>query len=115
MRVSPEVEIAFSLATREAQRRRHEFVTVEHLLYALLFDEETAQILRHAGADTGGLKKKLEKFLDDEIPAMPEETSPSLSILIAVNLAVRGCQRRSLPSTSSLRWSECCGDMRFVM
>src|SRR5882724_5654408 len=80
MRVSPEVEIAFSLATREAQRRRHEFVTVEHLLYALLFDEETAQILRHAGAETGGLKKKLEKFLDEEIPAMPEETSPSLSL-----------------------------------
>ncbi len=80
MQVSPEVEIAFSLATREAAKRRHEFVTVEHLLYALLFDEETAQILRHAGAETGALKKKLEKFLDDEIPAMPEETSPSLSL-----------------------------------
>ncbi len=64
MRVSPEVEIAFSLATREAARRRHEFVTVEHLLYALLFDEETAQILRHAGSDTASLKKKLERFLD---------------------------------------------------
>src|ERR1700760_609616 len=78
MRVSPEVEIAFSLATREAHR--HEFVTVEHLLYALLFDEETAQILRHAGADTSSLKKKLEKFLDEEIPALPDETSPSLSL-----------------------------------
>ena len=41
MRVSPEVEIAFALAQREAARRRHEYVTVEHLLYALLFDEET--------------------------------------------------------------------------
>src|SRR5215831_16924015 len=80
MRVSPEVEIAFSLATREAARRHHEFVTVEHLLYALLFDEETAQILRHAGGDTQALKKKLEKFLDDEIPALSEETSPSLSL-----------------------------------
>ena len=82
MRVSPEVEIAFSLATREAARRRHEFVTVEHLLYALLFDEETAQIVRHSGGDTTALKKKLEGFLDAEITALPEgaDTSPSLSL-----------------------------------
>jgi ATP-dependent Clp protease ATP-binding subunit ClpA len=82
MRVSPEVEIAFSLATREAQRRRHEFVTVEHLLYALLFDEETAQIIRHSGGDTAALKKKLEKFLDDDLPALPDaaEAAPTLSL-----------------------------------
>ncbi|XYH92493.1 ATP-dependent Clp protease ATP-binding subunit ClpA [Sorangium sp. So ce1128] len=82
MRISPEVEIAFSLATREASRRRHEFVTIEHLLYALLFDEETAEVLRHAGGDTPLLKKKLERFLDEEIEALPEEadTSPTLSL-----------------------------------
>jgi ATP-dependent Clp protease ATP-binding subunit ClpA len=82
MRVSPEVEIAFSLATREAARRRHEFVTVEHLLYALLFDEETAQIVRHSGGDTQALKKKLESFLDDEVAPLPNDTesSPSLSL-----------------------------------
>ncbi|WP_433937648.1 ATP-dependent Clp protease ATP-binding subunit ClpA [Sorangium cellulosum] len=82
MRISPEVEIAFSLATREASRRRHEFVTIEHLLYALLFDEETAEVLRHAGGDTPLLKKKLERFLDDEIEALPEDsdTSPTLSL-----------------------------------
>src|SRR3954468_12913794 len=82
MRVSPEVEIAFSLATREAARRRHEFVTVEHLLYALLFDEETAQILRHAGSDTPALKKKLERFLDKDLPVLPDtaEISPTPSL-----------------------------------
>jgi ATP-dependent Clp protease ATP-binding subunit ClpA len=82
MRVSPEVEIAFSLATREAARRRHEFVTVEHLLYALLFDEETAQILRHAGSDTTALKKKLERFLDHDVTPLPEsaDSSPTPSL-----------------------------------
>src|SRR3954471_2219278 len=82
MRVSPEVEIAFSLATREAARRRHEFVTVEHLLYALLFDDETAQILRHAGTDTPALKKKLEKFLDSDVMPLPDatEVSPTPSL-----------------------------------
>ena len=82
MRISPEVEIAFSLATREAARRAHEFVTVEHLLYALLFDEETAEVIRHAGGDTSALKKKLEKFLDEEIEKLPdeEESTPTLSL-----------------------------------
>ena len=82
MRVSPEVEIAFSLATREAQRRRHEFVTVEHLLYALLFDDETAQILRHAGGDASALKKRIERFLEAELPPLPDDsdTSPTLSL-----------------------------------
>jgi ATP-dependent Clp protease ATP-binding subunit ClpA len=83
MRVSPEVEIAFALAQREAARRRHEFVTVEHLLYALLFDEETAGIVRHAGGDPAALKKRLEKFLDDEVQAVPEDADaqfPSTSL-----------------------------------
>jgi ATP-dependent Clp protease ATP-binding subunit ClpA len=82
MRVSPEVEIAFGLAQREAARRRHEFVTLEHLLYALLFDEETASIVRHAGGDPAKLKQRLEVFLDKEIEALPEDTEadfPSLS------------------------------------
>ena len=51
MRISPEVEIALSLAANEAARRRHEYFTLEHLLYALLFDEGTAQVVRHAGGD----------------------------------------------------------------
>ncbi|MCK6592601.1 MAG: AAA family ATPase, partial [Polyangiaceae bacterium] len=82
MRISPEVEIAFSLATREAARRRHEYVTIEHLLYALLFDEETAKVIRHAGGDAAKLKKKLEAFLEDDIEALPEhsDVSPSLSM-----------------------------------
>ena len=83
MRVSPEVEIAFALAQREAARRRHEFVTVEHLLYALLFDEETAGIVRHSGGDPAALKKKLEKYLDDEVQPLPDEADaqfPSLSL-----------------------------------
>jgi ATP-dependent Clp protease ATP-binding subunit ClpA len=84
MRVSPEVEIAFALAQREAARRRHEFVTVEHLLYALLFDDETAAIVRHAGGDPVALKRRLERYLDEEVTTVPEEASegqfPALSL-----------------------------------
>jgi ATP-dependent Clp protease ATP-binding subunit ClpA len=63
MRISPEVEIALSVATNDAARRRHEYVTIEHLLYALLLDETTANVVRHAGGDPRIIKKKLDAFL----------------------------------------------------
>jgi ATP-dependent Clp protease ATP-binding subunit ClpA len=99
MRVSPEVEIAFALAQREAARRRHEFVTVEHLLFALLFDDETSDVVRHAGGDPRALRKKLERFLDSDLPALPEDADtqfPSLSL--GFNRAV---QRAALHVQSS--------------
>jgi len=82
MRTSPEVEIAIGLATREAVARRHEYVTVEHLLYALTFDEEIARIIRKAGGQPAKLKQRLEQFLDNEIEPLPEhvDTSPQFSI-----------------------------------
>ncbi|MDC3958427.1 ATP-dependent Clp protease ATP-binding subunit ClpA [Polyangium jinanense] len=82
MKISPEVEIAFKLATHEAIRRRHEYVTVEHLLYALTFDEETANVIRKAGGDLPKLKKRLERFLEEEIEALPDhvDNEPVVSI-----------------------------------
>ena len=80
MRISPEVEVAFSLATREAAKRRHEYVTLEHLLYALLFDTETADAVRHAGGDIRKIKTRLEAYLDNEVERVDEETNPSLSL-----------------------------------
>ena len=82
MRISPEVEIALSVAANEAARRRHEYVTVEHLLYALLFDEATANVVRHAGGDPPKLKKDLEAYFDGQLEQVPEDagTSPTPSL-----------------------------------
>jgi len=80
MRISPEVEVAFSLATREAARRRHEYVTLEHLLYALLFENETADAVRHAGGDVSKLKARLVSYLDNDVERVDEDTQPSLSL-----------------------------------
>jgi ATP-dependent Clp protease ATP-binding subunit ClpA len=84
MRFSPEVEIALSVATNDAARRRHEYVTIEHLLYALLLDETTANVVRHAGGDPKALKKKLDAFLTEQIEPLAEESPmqppPSLGV-----------------------------------
>ncbi len=91
MRISPEVEIALSLAANEAARRRHEFITVEHLLYALLFDDATALIVKHAGGEVMSLKKELEKFLDEQLEQIGSESSlsPTPQPSIGVQRAIR--------------------------
>jgi len=76
-----DVQIAFSLAVREAQRRRHEFLTTEHVLYAMLFDEQGQEILRACGGDIENLRADLEIYLEQHLEAleqtdddMPEQT-----------------------------------------
>lgn len=95
MRLSPEVEIALSLATSEAARRSHEFVSVEHLLFALLFDEGIRKIVRHAGGDLEVLKTKLERFLDKEVPTVGRsmvQPTPSLGLRRVVQRALTHAQ-----------------------
>jgi ATP-dependent Clp protease ATP-binding subunit ClpA len=72
VKVSAEVEIACSLALREAQRRRHDLMTVEHLLYALLHDEATAKVVKKSGGNTDKIRSALEHLLDQEFPRVPE-------------------------------------------
>ncbi|MBV9948321.1 MAG: AAA family ATPase, partial [Myxococcales bacterium] len=92
MRISPEVEIALSVAASDAARRRHEYVTLEHLLCALLLDQTTANVVRHAGGDPAGLKKQLEKYLSEQLEPLPEDDSraptPSLGFQRAIRRAV---------------------------
>jgi ATP-dependent Clp protease ATP-binding subunit ClpA len=89
MRISPEVEIALSLAANEAARRRHEYVTLEHLLYALLFDEQTALVVRHAGGDPAVVKKELEQFLTEQLDSVPEDAFTTPTASLGVQRAIR--------------------------
>jgi ATP-dependent Clp protease ATP-binding subunit ClpA len=72
MRISRELEISLALAVTEAQRRRHEFLCIEHLLYALLHDGEVAEIIRHCGGDVAALKGELERFFTEKMERLPE-------------------------------------------
>ncbi len=71
MKVSAEVEIACSLAQSEAARRRHDLITVEHLLYALLHDDATARVVRGAGGNVDRLKKEIDRLLESELAKVP--------------------------------------------
>ncbi len=72
MRISRELEITITLAINEARRRRHAFLSIEHLLYALLHDEDVPEIVRHCGGNAASLKRDLERFFDQELETLPE-------------------------------------------
>ncbi|HEX8494438.1 MAG TPA: ATP-dependent Clp protease ATP-binding subunit ClpA [Pyrinomonadaceae bacterium] len=65
--ITRELQITLSAAVNEAIRRRHEYVTLEHLLYALLQDATASRVIQHCGGDTETLKRELEKFLDENL------------------------------------------------
>src|SRR5574340_1025620 len=73
--ISRELQVTLQLAMTEALNRRHEYVCLEHLLYAMLHDVTTSNILQHCGADLEALRKKLRKFLDEEIASLPKGDS----------------------------------------
>jgi ATP-dependent Clp protease ATP-binding subunit ClpA len=66
VKVSAEVEIACSLALREAVTRRHDVMAVEHLLFALLQDDATAKVVKKSGGNLEKLRKRLERVLEEE-------------------------------------------------
>jgi ATP-dependent Clp protease ATP-binding subunit ClpA len=64
MMIAKQLQATFEFAVGEAARRRHEFVTLEHLLYALLHDPEASEVIRHCGGDAEALEGELELFMD---------------------------------------------------
>lgn len=73
MKLSTDLEIAVNLAAREAHRRRHEFMTIEHLLLALLHEDATARLLKKTGSNVTKLKRGLEEAVATEQPTLPGE------------------------------------------
>ncbi len=82
--IKKELEMAFAAAVREAQKRRHEMLTVEHLLYALLYDDMGSRILRSCGADIDELKTQLEEFFSDKIEKFAEGAAKEIIQSIGV-------------------------------
>jgi len=68
--LSRELTIALSLALDEARDRRHEFLTLEHVLYALLTDPTSAECLEACGVDLKKLEKDLDAFFE-EMESLP--------------------------------------------
>jgi ATP-dependent Clp protease ATP-binding subunit ClpA len=60
-----ELQDTLSAALEEAIRRRHEYVTLEHLLFSLLNDRTASNVIHHCGGNIDSLKNELEQFFDE--------------------------------------------------
>ncbi|HEY6394281.1 MAG TPA: Clp protease N-terminal domain-containing protein, partial [Candidatus Binataceae bacterium] len=98
--ISRELQVTLQLAMTEAVNRRHEYVCLEHLLYAMLHDVTASNILRQCGADLEKLKKSLTRYLDEQVERMPKgrETAPRYAVGVQ-----RALQRAALHTQSAGR------------
>ena len=70
--LSRELEVTLNLAFKTAREKRHEYMTVEHLLLALLDDASAASVLKACGADLDALRDDLTEFIDSTMPTIPD-------------------------------------------
>lgn len=71
--ISRELEISLIAAVRDAQKRRHEYVTLEHVFYAILFDPKTATVIEECGGNISELKYMVDQYLTTKIEPLPDE------------------------------------------
>lgn len=88
-----ELEYTLNLAFKEARAKRHEFVTVEHLLIALLENSAAVEVLKACGANIGHLRNNLVEFIDRTTPIIPvhihdRDTQPTLGFQRVLQRAV---------------------------
>jgi ATP-dependent Clp protease ATP-binding subunit ClpA len=90
--LSKELEFTLNQAFKRARENQHEFMTVEHLLLALLDNPTALEVLRGCGADTAGLRLEVNKFIDENTPLLPsgegQETQPTLGFQRVLQRAV---------------------------
>lgn len=91
--LSRELELTLNVAFREARAKRHEFITVEHLLLSLLDNESAVAALQACGGESDAMRRELTIYIDDATPVLPEpdggrETQPTLGFQRVLQRAV---------------------------
>ena len=91
--LSMELEVTLNLAFRDARNKRHEYMTVEHLLLALLDNKEAADVLRGCDAELESIRNELTEFVNSTTPLLAEhlegmETQPTLGFQRVLQRAV---------------------------
>ena len=89
---SEELKVALNEVFKSARAKRHEYVTPEHILLALLDEKQAADVLNNVGADLDGLRRKLDEFIDAHTPVIPSgdnrQAEPTLGFQRVVRRAM---------------------------
>src|SRR6516164_11582499 len=94
--IAQELEVSLHMAFVEARQKRHEFITVEHLLLALLDNPSAAEVLRACSANIDDLRKSLSNFIKDNTPQVAGtddvDTQPTLGFQRVIQRAIMHVQ-----------------------
>jgi ATP-dependent Clp protease ATP-binding subunit ClpA len=94
--IAQDLEVSLHLAFVEARQKRHEFITVEHLLLAMLDNASAAQALRACHADIEELRQVVTEFIDGNTPVVPGssdmDTQPTLGFQRVIQRAILHAQ-----------------------
>ncbi len=94
--IAQELEVSLHMAFVEARQQRHEFITVEHLLMALLDNPSAAEVLRACSANTDDLRKSLAQFIKENTPTVggtdEVDTQPTLGFQRVIQRAIMHVQ-----------------------
>ena len=97
--IAQELEVSLHMAFVEARQARHEFITVEHLLLALLDNPSAAEVLRACAINIDDLRKTLTNFINDNTPTVPGtsevDTQPTLGFQRVIQRAIMHVQSAS--------------------
>jgi ATP-dependent Clp protease ATP-binding subunit ClpA len=97
--IAQELEVSLHMAFMEARQARHEFITVEHLLLALLDNPTAAEVLRACAANIEDLRQNLRNFIHDNTPTVPGtddvDTQPTLGFQRVIQRAIMHVQSTS--------------------
>ena len=94
--IAQELEVSLHMAFVEARQQRHEFITVEHLLMALLDNPSAAEVLRACSANSDDLRKSLLGFIKENTPTVggtdEVDTQPTLGFQRVIQRAIMHVQ-----------------------
>ncbi len=97
--IAQELEVSLHMAFVEARQKRHEFITVEHLLQALLDNPTAAEVLRAVGENIDDLRKNLGQFIGEHTPTVAGsedvDTQPTLGFQRVIQRAIMHVQSSS--------------------
>ncbi|WP_338439383.1 ATP-dependent Clp protease ATP-binding subunit ClpA, partial [uncultured Aquabacterium sp.] len=94
--IAQELEVSLHMAFVEARQQRHEFITVEHLLLALIDNPSASEVLKACAANLDELRKNLDQFVRDNTPTVggtdEVDTQPTLGFQRVIQRAIMHVQ-----------------------
>ncbi len=87
--ISKELSVTLGLAVREAKKRRHEYVCVEHILFAILYDSVGIEIIENCGGNVENMNRLLEEFFNEKLERVAEGTEYVLQQTIAFQRVIQ--------------------------